>query len=430
MPDVDMDLLARQVGEIGETVQKFQETNDERLKEIEKKGQADPVLVEKQQKLEARLDELDGIKSQLEKLKALAARPSGTVIGERNYSPEAVKHAEALDNFLRKPGDADVAQALHQSAMAAKAISSSTGSAGYAIPEIIGSRIQETLQLVSPIRSLLNVITVGSSDYKELVDRNGETGGWVGETDTRTGTNTGSLEEATPTFGEVYARPEIYEHILDDAFFDVRGWLINKVTEEMARLEAIAFISGNGTKKPTGFLNGTPVATGDFDSPARAFQVLQYFATGVADNFQNDGVGSPPGDPGDVFMKAQNQMRMRWRGGASWLMNSTTKGVIRRFKDNERNYLLRSGLEVGEGSQLLGQPIAEMDHMPDIGANAFPVALANLSEAYLAVQRTSLRISIDDNITTPGSVKFYVRRRVGGILRQDQAIKLIKCATS
>lgn len=45
---------------------------------------------------------------------------------------------------------------------------------------------------------------------------------------------------------------------------------------------------GNGTKKPTGFLNGTPVSTGDADSPARAFGTLQYYPTGNASGFQND----------------------------------------------------------------------------------------------------------------------------------------------
>jgi HK97 family phage major capsid protein len=35
-----------------------------------------------------------------------------------------------------------------------------------------------------------------------------------------------------------------------------------------------------------------------------------------------------------------------------------------------------------------------------------------------------------DEITTPGFVKFYIRKRVGGKLRNTQAIKLLKIATT
>ena len=131
-----------------------------------------------------------------------------------------------------------------------------------------------------------------------------------------------------------------------------------------------------------------------------------------------------------MFFDTVHALRPRWRQGAVWLMNTSTKGVIRKLKDSEGNYMLRMGLEVGEGNQLLGYNIEEMDHMPDIGANAFPVAFGNFDEAYMAVERIGLRITIDDNISSPGQVKFYVRRRVGGKLRNDQPLKLIKCATS
>ena len=38
--------------------------------------------------------------------------------------------------------------------------------------------------------------------------------------------------------------------------------------------------------------------------------------------------------------------------------------------------------------------------------------------------------AVDDNITTPGFVKFYIRKRVGGIVSNNQAVKLLKCAAS
>lgn len=423
-----MDDLHSTIRELGSAFEAFKAKHSEELAELKKKGSVDVLTTEALQKIEARMSELEAQKAKIEKLEALAARAA--VAGrdrKENSTPEQLKHAEAFEAWLRSPHDSERQQDLLKAGLEAKAISSSTASAGHAIPEVIGRRIQETLQLMSPMRQVVDVIQVGTSDYKELVDVNGETGGWVGETTTRTATAEPALEQVAPTMGEVYAHPAIYEHILDDAFFDVEAWLVRKVTDELARLEGIAFISGNGSNKPTGFLNGTPVAIGDFDSPARDFGDLQYIPTGVSGGFEAIGSGV---SPGDVFIDTIHALRPRWRQGAVWLMNTTTKGTVRKFKDSEGNYLLRPGLEMGEGSQLLGYNVVEMDHMPDEGAAAFPIAFGNFREGYLAVERTSLRITVDDNITTPGTIKWYVRRRVGGILRQDQAIKLIKQATS
>lgn len=421
--------LKKTIEGIGTAFEEFKKANDTRIAEIEKKGSATPETEAKLAKIEKDLDRLDDLKKQIEAVEAAAMRPNGGSKGD-DFSPAQKKHLEAFEAWVRKPGDGEKAAQLSQAALEAKAVSSSTSSAGHAIPEIIGARIQETLQLESPMRSVIDVVTVGSSDYKELVDVNGEDYGWVGETTTRAATNTPALEQVAPTMGEIYAYPQVYEHILDDSFFDVGAWLTRKISRAFARGEGEAFISGNGTNKPTGFLNGTPAATGDFDSPARAFGTLEYIPTGAAGAFPPDMLGSPAGNPGDVFIDTIHALRPMWRQGAIWLMNTTTKGLVRKFKDVDGNYLLRPGLEAGEGDQLFGYRIVEMDHMPDVGSNTFPVAFGNFREAYLAVERTSLRITIDDNITTPGSVKFYVRKRVGGKLRQDQALKVIKAAAS
>ena len=122
--------------------------------------------------------------------------------------------------------------------------------------------------------------TVGTSDYKELFDINGAAFEWVGETDTRNQTNTPNLAEVAPTFGMASAKPQASEESLDDLFFDVESWLIESASEAIAQGEGAAFVGGNGTKKPTGFLAGSaPVATAD---AARAFGVLQYIASGQA----------------------------------------------------------------------------------------------------------------------------------------------------
>lgn len=212
-------------------------------------------------------------------------------------------------------------------------------------------------------------------------------------------------------------------------FFDAESWLINRSGRGLARGAGIAIISGNGTKKPTGFLNGTPVTTDDEASPARAFGTLQYVASGAAADFVNDQTGSPAGNPGDVIMDCNAALKTGYKNNAVWVMNRTTQSRIRKFKDANGNYLFERSLQMGVPSMLDGYPIREMADMPDIGANAFPIAFGNFEEAYVFVELAGLRITRDE-VTTPGYVKFYVRQRVGGKVKNDDAIKLIKMAAS
>ena len=64
------------------------------------------------------------------------------------------------------------------------------------------------------------------------------------------------------------------------------------------------------------------------------------------------------------------------------------------------------------------------------GSNTFPILVGDFMRAYALVGVSDLRITIDDSITSPGQVIFYVRRWVLGDVINDDAVKAVKCATS
>jgi HK97 family phage major capsid protein len=74
---------------------------------------------------------------------------------------------------------------------------------------------------------------------------------------------------------------------------------------------------------------------------------------------------------------------------------------------------------------LLGYPVETWEQMPDIAADAFPIGFGNWRRAYVLVDRVGTRIT-RDNITSAGFVKFYVRRREGGIVLNNDAAKFIR----
>lgn len=429
--------VAEALDKIGTAFEEYKRTNDQRLEAI-KAGRGTADLDAKLARIDEAINGLNEAKSRLEKVETKLARPGaqgGAASGERP-SAEAEAYKSAFLHWVRNPGDPERRTALQLRARELRKVEArggdedgfetrstqtvtSTGSAGgFALPEVIERAIARLSVDISPIRQIATVRTVGSPDYKELFDVNGAAFEWVGEAGTRNQTNTPDLAEVAPTFGMASAKPQASEESLDDLFFDVENWLISSAAEAIAQGEGTAFVSGNGTNRPTGFLAGpAPVATVD---SSRAFGTLQYIASGQAAALPTSA---------DVFYDLIYSLRARYRTNARWVTSKLVLAAMRKYKDSQNQYLWQPSLVQGQPDTFMGYGITEAEDMPAVAANAFPLAFGDFKEGYLIADRVGMRITRDE-ITTPGFVKFYIRKRVGGKLRNTQAIKLLKIATT
>ena len=433
--------VAEAIGKINEAFEEFKRTNDKRLEEL-KKGGATGDLDAKLAKLEADMNAFGEQKSRLEKIETRLARPgAGAADREQRESPEEIAHRGAFMSWLRSPGDVERRNALQRAerdmrkarqnsdldksleewdreARAAQVITSTGSAGGFALPEVIERSIARLSVDISPMRQLATVRTVGSTDYKELFDINGAGFEWVGEGDTRNQTNTPDLAEVTPTWGMGSARPQATEESLEDLFFNVESWLVDSAGEAIGQGEGAAYVSGNGTKKPTGFLAGpAPVTTTD---ASRAFGTLQYIPSGQA--------GALPTSL-DTMYDVVYALRARYRRNARWVAARLAFGALRKYKGSDGQYMWQPAVTSGQPDMFLGYPVSEAEDMPAVAANAFPLAFGDFKEGYLIVDRPGMRVTRDE-ITAPGFVKFYVRRRTGGRLRNTQAIKLLRIAAA
>lgn len=432
--DPTIQSVADAIDKIGTTFEEYKKTNDARLEAI-KAGKGTAELDAKLARMDVAMDALTDAKSRLEKMETKLARP-GVLTGggerEQRETAEAVEYKNAFFDWMRAPNDTERKQKAEVAykALEAKAAAdsrekratqavTSTGSAGgFALPEVIERQIQRLSVDMSPLRQLATVRLVGSTDYKELFDVNGAAFEWVGETDTRNQTNTPNLAEVAPTFGMASAKPQASEESLDDLFFNVEDWLVMSAAEAIAQGEGAAYVSGNGTKKPTGFLAGpAPVATAD---GARAFGTLQYIASGQA--------AAMPTSL-DTMYDLVYSLRARYRNNAKWVTAKLLLAQLRKYKDTTGQYLWQNAVVAGQPDKFMGYDVVEAEDMPSVAANSFPLAFGDFKEGYLIADRVGMRITRDE-ITTPGFVKFYIRKRTGGILRNTQAIKLLKIAAS
>ncbi len=421
---------------IQQSVAEYQVKNNDRLKQIEEKGSVDPITAEELKRIKKSVDETIELRSQLEELTKRIGRLNTRKESRNEGSKAQLEHRTAFMSFLRNPNSESNRRRLEEAKSAAdrekiedakaagldetevRAVATTTGGAGgYAVPEIVASTIQRELSEVSPLRNLVHVVTAGSSDYKELVDLRGATYGWVGETDTRTETGTPTLVEVVPTFGMLYSYPKATEESLQDMFFDVENWLVDAMIEGHAEGEENAIINGDGSKKPSGLLDGTPVVTPD---GTRAFGTLQFGASGEAGGFAST-------HPADPLRSLIYSLKKGYRANARWLMNKATAGDVMLFKDGDGNYLWQPSAVLGQPDRFFGYPVEESEEMPDVAANSFPIAFGDLKAGYLLVDLAGFSITRDE-ITTPGYVKWYGRRRTGGCKRKSEAVKLLKIA--
>ena len=355
------------------------------------------------------------MEKRLEEIETKANRPGGV-----DGNKEAVdEHKAAFIDFMRKGEQGGAGQRLFDlQAKATDVRVATAASGGYALPKVIANTIHQMAQDFSPIRGISRVVQVGTTDYHELVDSNGFGGEWVGETDTRNQTNTPNLNDVVPTFGEISAKPEATRQSIADLFFDVEAWLMNRGAQMFAITEGTAFVSGNGTNKPTGFLTGTPVSTAD---SSRAFGVLQYLATGQAAALATN--------PFDTFKSLRFSLKAAYQANAKFVMNSLTMASLATVKDSTGQYLLTQAVKEGESDMISGKAIVIAEDMPNIAANAFPVAFGDFSQGYLIADIPGIWM-VRDEITKTGWVRFPMAKRVGGKLLDSQAIKLLKIAAS
>jgi HK97 family phage major capsid protein len=315
----------------------------------------------------------------------------------------------AFDGFLR----------AGSGALEVKAMSGTSDAAGgYAVPDEIDARIDATLKAVSPIRAVANVVKVGSSGYRKLVASGGFESGWAAETAARDETDTPVFNEVAPPMGDLYANPAASQAMLDDAAFDVEEWLAGEVAREFAAAEGAAFVSGNGVNKPRGFLASPTAATGD---GARAFGTLQYLASGAA--------GAFAANPEEKLIDLVQALRAPYRQGAVWCMNSATLARIRKFKTSDGVLLWQPSLSAGQPATLLGYPVVEAEDMPDIAPNSLSIAFGNFRAGYLIAERGETQVLRDPYSNKP-FVHFYATKRVGGMVSNSEAIKLMKFAAA
>ena len=385
------------------TFAEFREANDRRLREIETRKGADTVTSDKVDRIS---EALDRQKQVLDNLALKRVRPA---LGRDDaFSVAGAERKQAFDAYLRS-GDEHALRSIET-----KDMSYGSGpDGGYLVPDEVEAEIGRRLAVISPIRSIASVRQVSSAVLKKPFMTSGPVVGWVGETAARPKTTSPVLDALQFPTAEIYAMPAATPSLLDDSVVDLDQWIVGEVESAFAEQEGTAFVSGDGSDKPRGFL--------DYDQEPEAswaWEKIGYIATGVDGAFAAS-------HPSDKLIDTIYALKAGYRQNANWVMNRKTQAAIRKMKDADGNYLWQPPAVPGGRAVLMGFPVVEAEDMPDIATDATAIAFGDFQRGYLVVDRAGVRVLRDPYSAKP-YVLFYITKRVGGGGQDFNAIKLVK----
>jgi len=388
--------ITERVSSLGNAWEQFKQINDARLRDIERKGHADPLY---DQHLDNISSALDNYKKRLDHIETVYNRPHGAEA--ENFKHDGGEYGKAFRNYLRKGMDGGL-EALQTKALSV----GSDSDGGYLVTSAMSSKIVQAVFETSPMRQLCAIETI-STDALDLIDDHASAvAGWTSEIGVIAETATPALAKRNIPTHELYAQPKATQKLVDDAAIDVEAWLATKISDIFARTQNTSFISGNGVGQPRG--------------------ILTYAAGTSWGQIQQIDSGTSAQVTSDALINLFYALKDAYSRRASFLMNRTTVQQVRLLKQATTNqYMWQPGLASGAPDTLLGVPVYMAADMPTAAAASLSVAVGDFQAAYQIVDRRGIRI-LRDPFTEKPFVKFYATARVGGDVVNSEAIKLMK----
>ncbi len=256
---------------------------------------------------------------------------------------------------------------------------------GFIVPESFETRIVEAIQDINEWRQFCTVITTDSDRNIPIEDTLGSME-WIAEE--------GAYTDDDPAFGRVVLGAHklgrivrVSEELLQDAFFDLEGYLIRNFGKRFGIAEEAAYVNGDGNGKPRGMLLDAGVTV-----------------NAAANNAISD----------DDVLELYYGLKRPYRRMAVFAFNDTTLKAIRKLKDNDGQYLWAPGLRAGEPDNILSRPVISSEGIPSIAASTASGLFGDPSYYTVADRLGTVMQRLNELYAANGQIGFRGRRRTDG----------------
>lgn len=267
---------------------------------------------------------------------------------------------------------------------------------GYLVPDEFERQIVDALQSENIFRTLSTIIQTSYGEKKIPVVASHGSAAWVDENE--------EIPEGDDKFGMITLGAhklatliKVSEELLQDSVFNLESYIAKEFARRIGRAEEEAFITGNGTARPTGLLTSGDVVT----------------TAGAAIT-------------ADEIIDLYHSLREPYRKGASFITNDQTIKTIRKLKDSNGQYLWQPSLQSGAPDTILGKPFKTSVYMPTVSAGAKVVAFGDYSYFWISDRQGRAFQRLNELFAVAGQVGFKATQRVDGKLILSEAVKVLK----
>lgn len=272
-------------------------------------------------------------------------------------------------------------------------------SGGYLVPDEWDARLIEKLEEENILRKLGTVIQT-SGERKINVAATKPAASWVEEGGALT-FGDAVLSQVLLDAYKLSVAVKVSEELLADNQYDLEGFITRAFGQAIANAEEEAFLTGDGTGKPTGLLHDT--LGGQVGVTTAGTSITA-----------------------DEILDLVYNLKRPYRAKAAFLTADSTLAAIRKLKGDDGQYLWQPALAAGEPDRLLGYPVYTSAYMPTVAAGESVLCLGDYSYYYVADRGTRTFAALNELYAANGQVAFVAKERVDGKLILPEAVQILK----
>jgi len=273
---------------------------------------------------------------------------------------------------------------------------------GYLVPDEFYKRLIDLLQDANIMRSLCTVIRTSNGTTELPVVSSHGAAAWIAEEGAFT-EGDDAFTQVTLSAYKVGTIMKVSEELINDSVFNLDTYIAKEYARRIGVAEEAAFVSGDGSSKPTG--------------------IDEAIAAGVT-------AASASAITSDELIDLFHSLGRAYRKGATFLMADGTAKVIRKLKDGNDQYLWQPGLKTGQPDTLLGKRVEISENVAAIAASAKSILFADFSYYWIADRQGMVMQRLNELYAATGQVGYKAYQRVDGKMTLAAAGKHLAMAAA
>lgn len=320
---------------------------------------------------------------------------TNAIVGDPTLGKESGakdQYDQSFWNMMRGNISANVMNALKEG---------SDSDGGYLVPDEFENQLIQKLHQENVLRSISHVIQTSSGDHKIPVVASEGTASWLDEEAAYTESNS-SFGQVTLGAHKLGTLIKVSDELLNDSAFDLTNYISTEFARRLGDSEEEAFLTGNGTGRPTGILNDS--------------------------NGAKDGVTAAAADAitFDELIDLFYSLKEPYRKNAVFLMNDSTVKAVRKLKDQNGQYIWQPSVQLGTPDMILNRPVFTSQYMPTLSAGNKIALFGDFSYYWIADRQGRTFKRLNELYAVNGQVGFLGSQRVDAKTILPEALTTLK----